>query len=88
MWNDYTAVADRFYQPGTFTTLIGYEWTSMPDWNNLHRVVIYRDDGATVRRLMPARVADGMDPEDLWRWMQRYESETSGRVLAIPHTAT
>ena len=85
VWNDYTAVADRFYQPGTFTTLIGYEWTSMPDWNNLHRVVIYRDDGATVRRLMPARVADGMDPEDLWRWMQRYESETSGRVLAIPH---
>ena len=85
VWNDYTAVADRFYQPGRFTTLIGYEWTSMPEWNNLHRVVIYRDGGETARRLMPARVADGMDPEDLWRWMQRYEEETSGRVLAIPH---
>ena len=85
VWNDYTAVADRFYQPGRFTTLIGYEWTSMPEWNNLHRVVVYRDGGETARRLMPARVADGMDPEDLWRWMQRYESETSGRVLAIPH---
>ena len=85
VWDDYTAVADRFYAPGRFTALIGYEWTSMPDWNNLHRVVIYRDGGETVRRLMPARVADGMDPEDLWRWMQRYESETSGRVLAIPH---
>ena len=85
IWDDYTAVADRFYAPGRFTALIGYEWTSMPDWNNLHRVVIYRDGGETVRRLMPARVADGMDPEDLWRWMRRYESETSGRVLAIPH---
>ena len=85
VWNEYTAVADRFYAPGRFTTLIGYEWTSMPDWNNLHRVVIYRDAGATVRRLMPARVAEGMDPEDLWRWMRRYEAETSGRVLAIPH---
>ncbi|MCY4563351.1 MAG: DUF3604 domain-containing protein [Gammaproteobacteria bacterium] len=85
VWDDYTAVADRFYAPGQFTALIGYEWTSMPDWNNLHRVVIYRDGGETVRQLMPARVADGMDPEDLWRWMQRYEAETSGRVLAIPH---
>ncbi len=85
VWDDYTATADRFNAPGSFTALIGYEWTSMPDWNNLHRVVIYRDGGKTVRRLMPARVADGMDPEDLWRWMQRYESETAGRVLAIPH---
>ena len=85
VWNEYTAVADRFHAPGRFTTLIGYEWTSMPGWNNLHRVVIYRDPGETARRLMPARVADGMDPEDLWRWMLRYETETSGRVLAIPH---
>ena len=85
IWDDYTATADRFYAPGRFTALIGYEWTSMPDWNNLHRVVIYRDGAEKVRRLMPARVADGMDPEDLWRWMRRYESETSGRVLAIPH---
>ena len=85
VWDDYTAVADRFYAPGQFTALIGYEWTSMPDWNNLHRVVIYRDGGETVRQVMPARVADGMDPEDLWRWMQRYEAQTSGRVLAIPH---
>ena len=85
IWDDYTAVADRYYDPGRFTTLIGYEWTSMPDWNNLHRVVIYRDGAKTARRMLPALVADGMDPEQLWAWLERYERETGGDVLAIPH---
>ena len=87
IWDNATAVADRYNEPGHFTALIGYEWTSMPNWNNLHRVVIYRDGGDKARQLLPALVADGMDPESLWAWMQRYESVTGGNVLAIPHNA-
>jgi predicted proteasome-type protease len=26
-----------------------------------------------------------MDPEDLWKWMANYETETGGRIMAIPH---
>jgi hypothetical protein len=26
-----------------------------------------------------------MDPEDLWKYMANYKSETGGRILAIPH---
>jgi hypothetical protein len=84
-WDTYTKKADQYYEPGRFTSLIGYEWTSMPGWNNLHRVVIYRDRADKVGRMLPALVADSVDPESLWAWMQRYEDETGGDVLAIPH---
>lgn len=84
-WDTYTKKANQYNEPGRFTSMIGYEWTSMPGWNNLHRVVIYRDGANKVGRMLPALVADGVDPESLWAWMQRYEDETGGDVLAIPH---
>ena len=43
VWQDYTATAERYNEPGSFTALIGYEWTSNNGGNNLHRVVVFRD---------------------------------------------
>ncbi len=40
MWTNLTAAAEQFNEPGLFTALIGYEWTSMPNGNNVHRNVI------------------------------------------------
>ena len=45
VWDNITRTADRFNEPGRFTTLIGYEWTSMPQGNNMHRNVVLRDGG-------------------------------------------
>ena len=42
LWT-YTATAEDYNEPGRFTALIGYEWTSNKAGNNLHRVVIFRD---------------------------------------------
>jgi hypothetical protein len=46
VWQDYTSTAERYNEPGRFTALIGYEWTSNNGGNNLHRIVIFRDDKA------------------------------------------
>jgi hypothetical protein len=43
MWQRLTSAAERHYRPGAFTTLIGYEYTSAIQTNNLHRVVLLRD---------------------------------------------
>jgi hypothetical protein len=39
-WQAYTALADRYNDPGRFTTLIGFEWTAIGGYN-LHRNVIF-----------------------------------------------
>jgi hypothetical protein len=72
--------------PGTFTALIGYEWTSnFGGGNNLHRNVIYRDGKDLADRVRPLTTFDTEIPNELWDWMSMYEDETGGRLLAIPH---
>jgi len=85
IWEAYLKTAEDFNDPGTFTAIIGYEWTSTEDGNNLHRNVLYRGDRSVARRLLPFTAAESFNPEDLWKWMARYEAETGGRVLAIAH---
>ncbi len=85
IWQDVAQTADAYNDPGRFTALTGYEWTSMIDGNNLHRVVIYRDGAELVGQLPPFSGQESLDPQDLWRALARYEEETGGEVLAIPH---
>jgi hypothetical protein len=85
MWAENCEIADRYNQPGAFTAFIGFEWTSMPDGRNLHRVVIFRDDKVRATQVIPLSFFDTADPEDLWKYMEAYEQKTGGRMLAIPH---
>jgi hypothetical protein len=85
IWNRIVDSAERFNEPGVFTSLHGFEWSAIPDGNNLHRVVMFRDDASHVEDLVPFSNYDSSDPEDLWDWMQAYEERTGGNVLAIPH---
>ncbi|MHC4342484.1 MAG: DUF3604 domain-containing protein, partial [Planctomycetota bacterium] len=85
VWDSVVKAAEEYNEPGKFTALIGYEWTSLVKGNNLHRVVIYRDDGDRALRVLPFTNADSSDPEELWKALAAYEKETGGRVLAIPH---
>ncbi len=85
VWQGYLAVAETYNEPGRFTTLIGYEWTSSPKGNNLHRNVLYRDGADKAGQLLPFTAAESENPEDLWRWLQTYEDTTGGQVLAIAH---
>ena len=85
VWDKYLETAEKYNEPGRFTTIIGYEWTSTEDGNNLHRNVLYRDGGDLARRMLPYTTAESFNPEDLWKWMAAYEDKTGGRVLALAH---
>lgn len=85
MWPRVTEAAERHNVPGVFSAIIGYEWTSGPNGNNLHRNVIFRDGKDRADMVLPFSAYDSEDPEDLWAWMAAYEAKTGGQVLAIPH---
>ncbi|MGI9370924.1 MAG: DUF3604 domain-containing protein, partial [Hyphomicrobiales bacterium] len=87
-WEKTVAAADKYNEPGRYTALHGYEWTSMPGGDNLHRVVIYRNGADQAKMMMPYTVVPphgSDDPRDLWKWMATYEEKTGGQVLAIAH---
>ncbi|MGI9288361.1 MAG: DUF3604 domain-containing protein [Pseudomonadales bacterium] len=85
VWQDYLETAEAYNEPGRFTALIGYEWTSSPEGSNLHRNVLYRDGAEQAAQLLPYTAAESENPEDLWNWLQSYENKTGGQVLAIAH---
>ena len=85
-WEQTIAIADRYNAPGTFTAMIGYEWTvNAGGGDNLHRNVIYRDASDRAKQMLPLTTFETQDPEDLWTWMATYEGSTGGKLLAIPH---
>ena len=87
-WEVTVAASEKYNEPGRYTAFHGYEWTSMPGGDNLHRVVIYRDGGDKAMMVMPYTVVPPLgseDPRDLWAWMAGYEEKTGGRVLALAH---
>ena len=87
-WKATIDAAEEANEPGLFTAFIGYEWTSTTAGNNLHRNVIFRDDGKKAMQVEPYTTAPPLgsdDPRALWKWMEGYEAKTGGRVLAIAH---
>ena len=86
IWQKNTAIMEKYNEPGRFTALIGYEWTSNAGGgDNLHRNVIYRDGKAKADQVLPMTTFDSENPEDLWKWMAMWEAKTGGSLLAIPH---
>ena len=86
IWNTQLGILDRYNEPGVFTAFAGYEWTAMPNGNNLHRVVMFRDGSDKTRQTVPFPGLQTSPPQ-LWEYMRAYEEETGGRVLAIPHNS-
>ena len=86
IWEKNTSIMEKYNEPGRFTAFIGYEWTSNAGGgDNLHRNVIYRDGKDKADEMLPMTTFDSENPEDLWKWMSKWEERTGGSLLAIPH---
>ena len=87
-WEDIVKAAEEYNDPGQFTALIGFEWTSLVKGNNLHRVVLMRDNADKATMIEPYTTTPPLgspNPRDLWKWMENWEAKTGGQMLAIPH---
>ena len=72
----------------TFTAFIGFEWTSLVKGNNLHRNVIFRDNGDKAGQVVPYTTqapVGSTDPLDLYAYLEDYEGKTGGSALALAH---
>ena len=88
VWDKVVKAAEAYNDPGRFTTLIGFEWTSLVKGNNLHRNVIFRDNADKAGQVVPyttQKPIGSTDPLDLYKWMDNYEKKTGGTVLALAH---
>ncbi|MFK8041239.1 DUF3604 domain-containing protein [Congregibacter sp.] len=86
-WRAIADVADAYYQPGTFTTLIAWEWSTIPGGANLHRIVISDSDAQSAREFEPFGMDDSPYPEDLWAYLGSVEEATGVNFVAIPHNS-
>jgi len=87
VWQEAIRTADEHNDPGTFTTLIGWEWSSIPGGANLHRVVFTSADADVASTFMPFSLAESQYPEDLWAWLDETSRETGAEFVAIPHNS-
>jgi hypothetical protein len=85
IWVDFVNKAETYNEPGRFTAMTGYEWTSTPKGNNLHRVVLFADGAEKTSQILPFSQFDSFDPQDLWKALANYEDKTAGQAIAVPH---
>ncbi len=86
-WQRAVAAAEKYNDPGHFTAFIGFEWSSQPGGDNLHRNVIFRDNADKALQVVPLTTFDSQDPESLWKYLADYQQTTGGQILAIPHNS-
>lgn len=88
IWDDVINNAEEFNDPGRFTAFIAFEWTSLVKGGNMHRNVIFRDNGDRARQVLPYTTFEPMgsvDPLDLYKYLENYETRTNGAAMAFAH---
>lgn len=84
-WRDIIESADEFYEPGSFTTFVGQEYTSAAvQGGSLHRNVIFR--GSDRLPIEPFSRYNSRNPEGLWDWLDGLRVR-GVEALAIPHNS-
>lgn len=87
IWDIITSSADRHNEPGAFTALIGWEWSSMPQGANLHRIIFTPDNASLAQQYLPFSSLSDNRPEGLWNWLDKTSETHNARFVAIPHNS-
>lgn len=88
VWENMVDIVEAYNDPGNFTAIHGFEWTSLIRGNNMHRNVIFRDNANRVKQVQPMVTqppVGSTDPMDLYKWLETYEDETGGQVFTMSH---
>lgn len=85
VWQKVIDAAERHNEPGKFTSLIGWEWSSLAGGSNLHRVIFMKENAEIAQKYLPFSSFDSNRPEDLWQWLEQTERDTGANFVAIPH---
>ena len=86
-WQRIRAFAEEHNDPGKFTTLLGWEWSSIPGGANLHRIVMTDASADQASKFLPFSSTDSPYPDDLWRWLEQTSQATQANFVAIPHNS-
>jgi hypothetical protein len=86
-WQDIIAAAEKHNDPGKFTSILGWEWSSIPTGANLHRVVLTPDGADKASQYIPYGSDQSQYPEDLWQWLDDTAALSGSRFIAIPHNS-
>lgn len=84
VWQSVVDAAEEHYAPGEFTTFVGYEWTVDND-GMIHRNVLFADGPDVTSKILPFSSQDSNNVEDLWAFLDSYESDYGGNAISIPH---
>ncbi len=83
VWNSVVDIAEKYNDPGSFTTFSGYEYSS----GGLHRNVLFAGGPEHTKKIIPFSSNDSDNPEDLWSFLERYIETTGSGVISIPHNS-
>ena len=86
-WHDTADAAAANNIPGTFSAILGWEYSLIPGGANLHRVVMTDLDSEAVKTFQPFGFDDSLYPQDLWQWLEQTSEATGGNFIAIPHNS-
>jgi hypothetical protein len=86
-WQAEVEAAEKNNIPGKFTTLFGWEWSSMPGGKNLHRIVLSDASADQARQFYPYSNIESARPEDLWKWLSSTKAKVGADFVAIPHNS-
>jgi hypothetical protein len=81
IWDEQKKITNKHNDPGKFTTLIAFEWTSIPTYQNMHHNVFFRDDEGPDTQFSSF---DSVKREDLWTY-QEVQRAMKHENFSIPH---